>query len=599
MNTAVTRYRNQLLVARILSGRYQQELVVSTKASTASTDGDRITFPAAWMLADNEDVATVMDGIIDHEAAGHGRHTDFHARRSRTPIVNRLENILEDIRIELAAGVDWPGIPRNLARMVAVLVRWGVFGSAELLTSPNLDPGVLLCNAMLLNCRAKFLPGQDEHLGMLAAASGRAAEQRFGMLWTEAWGLAQRAPRLTSTKDACKLAADIVKLFKLPPRPNCPTPPGVGNGRKGAEPDDGDAGSGSGSAGVGEVTGPATPDGTPEEGLTPLQRAAAAAAVDSADKDLPQTDLGDLAGAAVNTHSKDARTRVALQVPQAVSGTQPVPHSWQVLATRLRNSLAGDLAAELDTLVSCHRSYGYTGRELATGKLFRLRLGDGRVFRKRVDTYELDTAVTLLADVSSSMGGLMGVVDRITLQAAQQHGSGYADDSAVIGTTRYSVSRMDVSGGAAIAIGEVLEQFEIPNEVIGFGRAYQIIKSFDDTWTSLAGRSDVVALRASATATGMAMTIALSRLDFREEARRLLIVLTDGEAGDPEMLASAYAYAKSVDIEIVTIFIGDSTRGIQQTRAAMKSGGYAGQMSVVRRPDELPQRVIEAVRRSI
>ncbi|RQR29567.1 hypothetical protein DIE23_22020 [Burkholderia sp. Bp9143] len=97
----------------------------------------------------------------------------------------------------------------------------------------------------------------------------------------------------------------------------------------------------------------------------------------------------------------------------------------------------------------------------------------------------------------------------------------------------------------------------------------------------------------------MAMTIALSRLDFRDEARRLLIVLTDGEAGDPEMLASAYAYAKSADIEVVTIFIGDSTRGVHQTRAAMKSGGYAEQMSVVKSPDELPRCVIEAVRRSI
>ncbi|WP_396334139.1 hypothetical protein [Burkholderia anthina] len=599
MNTAVTRYRNQLLVARILSGRYQQELVVSTKASTASTDGDRITYPAAWMLADNEDVAIVMDGIIDHEAAGHGRHTDFHARRSRTPIVNRMENILEDIRIELAAGVDWPGIPRNLARMVAVLVRWGVFGNAELLLSPYLDPGALLCNAMLLNCRAKFLPGQDEHLGMLATASGRAAEQRFGMLWTEAWRLAQRAPNLTSTMEACKLAADIVKSFKLPTKPDAPEPPGVGNGSAGSEQEDGEAGSGSGPADEGEAAGPTTPDGQSGEGLTPKQRAAASAAVDSADKDLPQTDLGDLAGAAVNTHSTDARGRVALQVPKAVKGTQAVPHSWQILATRLRNSLAGDLAAELDTLVSRHRSYGYAGRELATGKLFRLRLGDGRVFRKRVDTYELDTAVTLLADVSSSMGGLMGVVDRVSVQAAPHSGSGYVGDTPVIATTRYSVTRMDVSGGAAMAIGEVLEQFEIPNEVIGFGRAYQIIKSFDDTWSSTSGRSDAVALGASATATGMAMTIALSRLYLRDEARRLLIVLTDGEAGDPEMLASAYAYAKSADVEVVTIFIGNSTSGINQTRAAMKSGGYAGQMSVVKSHAELPRCVIEAVRRSI
>ncbi|MCA8299140.1 hypothetical protein LGN19_35725 [Burkholderia sp. AU30198] len=71
MNSNVQRYRNQLLVARILAGRYSLELIVKEAASTASTNGQRIIYPAAWMLVDNDDVATVMDGIIDHEAAGH------------------------------------------------------------------------------------------------------------------------------------------------------------------------------------------------------------------------------------------------------------------------------------------------------------------------------------------------------------------------------------------------------------------------------------------------------------------------------------------------------------------------------------------------
>ncbi|WP_420213362.1 hypothetical protein ACN8ZM_39775 (plasmid) [Burkholderia aenigmatica] len=590
MNSNVQRYRNQLLVARILAGRYSLELIVKEAAATAATDGQRIIFPAGWMLVDNDDVATVMDGIIDHEAAGHGRHTDFRARRSRRPIVNRMENILEDIRIELAAGVDWPGIPRNLERAIGVLVRWGVFGDVDSLSSPDVAPGALLCNAMLLNCRARFLPKQSEHLGSLAEVSAKAARIRFGTAWDSAWKLAQKAPTLTSTKEACKLAAQIVESFSLPAEKN--EPPAAVLHVPGA----------AGEPGVAtDAVGHDPSEVSDQHGSdpTPAQRAAVAATLDATSAELPKTDLGDLAGAAVNDHSADVRRRVPLQIPKEASGTEPVPYSWRILATRLRNSLAGDLAAELDTLVSRRRLFGYTGRDLASGKLYRLRLGDGRVFKKRQEVYELNTAITLLADVSSSMGTALGLVERVTIQPASSSQTSYSDGSRVVATQRYSVTRMDVAGGAAIAIGEVLEHFEVPNEVIGFGRAYQVIKSFEDAWSSVDGSSNAVTLRASVTATGMAMTIALSRLELRDEARKLLIVLTDGEAADLEMLASAYAYARYADIEVVTIFIGGSVRGLQQTRHAMQKGGYAGQMSVVNSHTELPEKVVEAVRRSI
>jgi hypothetical protein len=216
MKTGEMRYRNQLLIARILAGRYSLELEVSSNVSTAMTDGKKLIYPAQWMLTEDDDMAVVMDGIIDHEAAGHGRHTDFTVRQSSKPIVRRLANIFEDVSCELAAGDKWPGITVNLARTVTVLARWGLFGSVASAGRAGQSPGALLCNAMLVNCRARFLPGQADALSDIAAVAWLAAHDMFGPVWDKAWTLATAAPQLTSTRDASALAEAVFSLLDLP-----------------------------------------------------------------------------------------------------------------------------------------------------------------------------------------------------------------------------------------------------------------------------------------------------------------------------------------------------------------------------------------------
>ncbi|MBR8043471.1 VWA domain-containing protein [Burkholderia cenocepacia] len=657
MKDGQARYRNQLLTARILAGRCDLELKVSGNISTAMTDGKSVWYPQAWMLTDSEEMGIVMDGIIDHEAAGHGRHTDFSVKQPKHPLVRRLANIFEDIWCEISAGHHWPGIPANLARTVEVLTDWGLFGSPESMARG--EPGQLMCNALLVNCRARFLPGQGEPLKHHAAAAWQAAESRFGSIWHQAWKLASRSPDLRTTREATDLAVSVFKLLQSeseePDRPNVPSNPGA-EGSDGPEPHDnpgkgggddepaddqggqpsssdsgesgqtggdsnetGEGGSGdsdndgsgesdsgnpsgqsgassagsSGESGQGAASGGNPGSGSLAEGPTAEQRAAVRDACETPDTDLPPTDLGQLAGQAVSERlqQRTAKARmIRLNAPVPVAPKEAIPRSWHVLGTRVRNTLAGELDAYLEARVTRHTQRGYSGRRIDTSRLPRLRVGDARVFRTRHEEEGLNTAISVVIDLSPSMSYPLGKVEQVMSAGATPVIDGVAQHQ------QFTVRRDQAAGATAVALAPIFEMYDVPFEVISYAAGYQIIKSFDDGWEEVSRRSHAVASVGRSTATGMAMTVALSNLILRDEDRRMMVLLTDGAAGDPVMTAASYQAAKEAGVEVVTIFIGRDIQAIALTRSILNATGFGQHFSNVNSPDELAKGVIDAMR---
>ncbi|PEH40466.1 hypothetical protein CRM94_17280 [Burkholderia gladioli] len=653
MQNGHTRYRNQLLTARILAGRCDLELLVNGNITTAMTDGKTLWYPQAWMMTDSEEMAAVMDGIIDHEAAGHGRHTDFSVPLPKQPLVKRLANIFEDVWCELEAGRKWAGIPRNLARTVDILTRWGLFGSPESIVQGG--PGALMCNALLVNCRARFLPGQQGPLADQAAAAWQAAEHHFGPIWHKAWALASRSPYLRSTREATDLAVELFKLLQseienpeardtrdtisdpgqsggtvddsrhpidnlaVDGGDNVPGDDSSGgtDSREAAdksegEPKPGEAGPPSGNGGEGdEPTPDARQDGTATPGApgsssktglatdstgsvaSTKQRAAVRKACDTPDTDLPPTDLGQLAGKAVSerVQQRDARSRPAwIATPVAIPATEAIPRSWHLLGTRVRNTLAGELDVYLEARVTRHTQRGYSGRRIDTSRLPRLRVGDARIFRTRREEDGLNTAISVLIDLSPSMLCTLGEVEQVMSTGATPMIDGAPKYS------QYKVRRDQAAGATAVALAPILEMYDVPFEVVAYALGYQIIKSFDDSWNEVCQRSRVVSSVGNKTATGMAMTVALSRLMLRDEDRRMLVLVTDGAAGDPAVTESTYRAAKEAKVDVVTIFVGHEIRAIALMRAMLQATGFGQQFSTVNSPSELAQGVIDAIR---
>jgi cobalamin biosynthesis protein CobT len=70
-------------------------------------------------------------------------------------------------------------------------------------------------------------------------------------------------------------------------------------------------------------------------------------------------------------------------------------------ASRIRARMMG----MLQSIKMQPKSFGLSGRKLANGRLVRMATGDPRIFRKKTEIKEVNTAVVVLLDLSGSMNG--------------------------------------------------------------------------------------------------------------------------------------------------------------------------------------------------
>lgn len=94
------------------------DLQVVFQGEQACTNGSTVYLPAIDQRADmSDETAAVMRGYIDHEA-GHVRHTNFRAlnrfANKATPLERGIHNAIEDIWLEKRVRAEYPGAARNL-----------------------------------------------------------------------------------------------------------------------------------------------------------------------------------------------------------------------------------------------------------------------------------------------------------------------------------------------------------------------------------------------------------------------------------------------------------------------------------------------------
>jgi cobalamin biosynthesis protein CobT len=221
---------------------------------------------------------------------------------------------------------------------------------------------------------------------------------------------------------------------------------------------------------------------------------------------------------------------------------------------------------------------------VAPGSLFKVSVGDDRVFRQRFETRAKNTALSLLVDCSGSM----------------------------------SYGRIDVAGMAAFALASVLERIKVQYEVIGFtsksspammsamraeegassiryGRAealfMPVFKAFNERLTSEA-TSRIAHLTEGPgwlreNIDGESLQMAAHRLKQQRAERRVLIVLSDGQPSCPpahglrEHLRKVAKTLPKEGVEVVGI-------GIQTD--SVKS--YYAKSVVINDVSELPTTVI-------
>lgn len=220
--------------------------------------------------------------------------------------------------------------------------------------------------------------------------------------------------------------------------------------------------------------------------------------------------------------------------------------------------------------------------------LARLKVGDNRVFRRKQDNKTKDVAVTLMIDCSGSMSG----------------------------------NRIAVASQTAYALASVLDRLNIKSEVIGFttGRlggsnnetfqtpsgkkvSYSrtenlympVLKQFEESFSMDVKERFAWLPNASFFATnidGESVGIGARRLILRREARKILIVLSDGQ---PNGSGSASVLNKHLRETVKEIELsGVDVVGIGIDSEAVRQ--FYPKSIVIRNVEELPTKVIGQLR---
>lgn len=527
-------YTHMLIAEAAASGRKVR--IVWEHISTASIGPDPtisgglvMTLPKMAALGTEEDLQ-LIDGLIAHEILCHGLHTDFTVAL-KPGIAGALSNILEDPRGELLSKSRYPGANSKIHKTLQILTAKGVFCSPDPAT---VTPPQILTGWLVTELRSELL--LQDCLSGFSREYRKLAIDAFGSATVDqVKAIALKGCHAKNTQGASDAADEIVSLLKMAkenPENQKPNP---------------DSKSGEGS-GDGNST-----DQAPTKSAA-MEKVLSAGSGDIADcaKGLEEV----ISAALPSTRKSGAggyqpdNVNEMQELRQSKTGGS-IDNRAKLRAGAQKTAALLSLTFEdlIETITNTDVKTTDEGK-LNTRKLWRYPLGDDKVFTKRYEGESIDTCFYLLGDESVSMGGAFGPNPK-------------PDEPDTRITAHEACNRV------AVAVGEVLHNVSIPVGIATYNTTVREWHSFDDNWASTLQRYQPKP--AGGTKTHLAVVWALKKLLDRKEARKILIVITDGDPGDSLVLKAAVDEAASFGVEVRFVLIGSSYHQ-QYLDAGMASG---------------------------
>lgn len=421
-------------LARIIAQQCKVSVRFDPRASAAyTTSRGEIVLPA---LPGNDPQTTALTlGYLVHEAA-HARFTDFEVRKGASAHQEGLHQVIEDLRVERAIQVVLPGASGYLYATWSLLYQEGKVQRPG--DQPAADPYSDLWAWLLSFCRWQSL-GLEEAGEDMAKGKAHMVHHVGQELTEECESIFDACTLCSNTLDTYERADDLLRLLGLLPRDrDDDAQPAAANEDlttfSDAYPDiepgaEAEAEAAADPFGGGDDAAPGVGDL-----LQSTRSSGQASGVPSESTGRGETELGLQAAQVLAVHedpmSEGARELMVLLRTKAQQGAFDEGKSLRLqvgasVSERVRKASPGDGAALygrakastvalrarlhhlLQTLTESKVEVGRRGRPLVT-ELWRLRTGNANVFELEEDGPELDTAVTLLLDVSGSMKGTTG-----------------------------------------------------------------------------------------------------------------------------------------------------------------------------------------------
>ena len=430
------------LIAKVLGRKY--DVTVTIAGQVACTSGKEITIP----VVSGPHAEALAHGYIDHEAA-HVRYTDFSVRLTND-FAGDLLNILEDVRIELAIGLEYPGCIANLRELTRLLVEQeGVFRPDSSHPSQSILAWIMAAIYMAVLGHDSLRQTRDSAEPLVRQALGRNFHQALLLL--------DRVGALTSTREAAALRDELMKLIRDSahqqpkngqPRSSQSQSGSHGDKNYGTGCDHSRQQNGTGSNGSQQAqngdkqqifsqpagSGHDTSSGHSSQGQSGISDSPS---LESARQALAEALSGKNVGSYGNVGEKLAELLCQNSTESSFNGTaaaaprlptaQPLNQTGgydDLSALRVHTAA---LRARLQGLVQASKQKRSTpvsvGHRLDSRVLTRLRICDTRVFTRKEEKRAVNTAVCMLLDSSGSMGNTtilnkMGIASRACFVAA-------------------------------------------------------------------------------------------------------------------------------------------------------------------------------------
>lgn len=455
-----------------------------------------------WLFSSDQAIFEILEGGFYHEALGHGRHTTFDDFKELetskfvwSPLARHIHNILEDIFIETQAMKIYPTVQPALSRTVELLVERQFFGDEASFLA--VTPANLLTSALLCFCRGKLLPGQDIHLQPNMDILDQLVPSALGDIWDQVWDIAKESVNAKSSMDTALLTREIMSLLK----DIAENEPEKSNSSK-DEIDSSDSDS-------------------PGQNQQVAKEIFAAKSIDS--KEMTEVISEAISDAIGNGQGRSGGT--ITEVESIYFSAQPME---ALKIASITKSASNDLEELL--LAETYTKYELLERGSRIDRKQLVRGASGltnHIFAKESKGGGLSTAIFGLFDYSGSMRG-----------------------EVLSGST--GVVACD---GIMTGLGEILDEFDVPYEFAGFSDVYMTIKAFEADG-DMFRRKRLSPSISGGTITGGAAQIALSRLACRREEKKILLIVTDGDTSDLDLLVSCYNEAKYMGIQVASVMLG-------------------------------------------
>ena len=497
------------LVAAVLGNKYGVKVTIG--GSRAFTDGRTINLPSLPLDCDDTLVGLAR-GYIDHESA-HIRETDFVALKNAqlTPLEMHIWNCIEDWRVENKLAEIFPGCRGNFDWLIRHF-----FSSVT--EDRDRTPANLILDWILLNVRSWNVCQVAESM----CKTESYIEKKYPGLCERIKPVLQEVrTQCLTTDDSITYAKKIVFLLKNISQGNQRSHPSK-------EPDG--VGKGSEKSKEGDLQAHHEGHNDPHDELEKL--------LSAGEHDLPKAMGENLSDSLQSVASSDKGVPELQIASVGHKDFRPFPLEEQKKITRAESALKTRLQSLLQASQLKQGRIGRKG-QIQGNRLSRVLTGNPRLFICHEERKAMNTAVHILMDCSGSMRKRMELTSASCFALAKALGS--------------------IQG---INVGVTAFPANIHDESCGVAGVYPVVAHGDPVHSEFSTNAS------GGTPMGEAIWWVLQKMVLLKEARKIILVLTDGFADcKANVTASVKAgqlsgiefYGVGIDFNsITTLFPGHS-----------------------------------------